>query len=276
MITNPYKILGVPDGASEEECTKAYKRLAKKYHPDLNPNDKTAEEKMAQINAAYDQIKSGNATQPSGYSYSSYSDNGYNNYSRRSQQSSSTAPDYLKSAAQFIKSGQYQQAVNLLNNIEDRNARWYYLSSLANMSLGNRAIAEDHIRTAYAKDPNNTTYKQAYENITQGINPLEYNPFSSFFDFTNQSAGESRTGTRRTVYTTTGRRRTGCLGRLIRLIFIIFIIRLIFRFIFSAFYSIPQQKHKSYQQPTTSYSQQYNYPDNADTFGESNGNKQSS
>ena len=28
MITNPYKVLGVPDGASEEECTKAYKRLA--------------------------------------------------------------------------------------------------------------------------------------------------------------------------------------------------------------------------------------------------------
>ena len=49
MITNPYKVLGVPDGASVEECTKAYKKLAKKYHPDLNPNDKEAEEKMSQI-----------------------------------------------------------------------------------------------------------------------------------------------------------------------------------------------------------------------------------
>lgn len=45
MITNPYKVLGVPDDAVEEECTKAYKKLAKKYHPDLNPNDPTAAEK---------------------------------------------------------------------------------------------------------------------------------------------------------------------------------------------------------------------------------------
>lgn len=271
MITNPYKVLGVPDGASEEECTKAYKKLAKKYHPDLNPNDKTAEEKMAQINAAYDQIKSGAATQPSGYSYG-----GYSSYSNRSQQSSASAPDYLSSAAQFIKSGQYQQAVNLLNDIEDRNAKWYYLSALANMSLGNRTIAEDHIRTAYAKAPDNMTYRQAYENITQGINPLEYNPFSSFFDFGNQTANESRTSTRRTVYTNVGRRRTGCLGRILRIIFIIFIIRLIYKFLFSAFYMPPQQKYKNYQQPTTSYSQQYDYPNNADIFGENSGNQQKS
>ena len=62
MITNPYKVLGVPNGASEDECTKAYKRLAKKYHPDLNPNNPEAADKMAEINAAYDQIKKENQT----------------------------------------------------------------------------------------------------------------------------------------------------------------------------------------------------------------------
>ena len=51
MITNPYKVLGVPEGASLDECTRAYKKLAKKYHPDLNPNDKAAEIKMAEINS---------------------------------------------------------------------------------------------------------------------------------------------------------------------------------------------------------------------------------
>ena len=268
MITNPYKVLGVPDGASEEECTKAYKKLAKRYHPDLNPNDKVAEQKMAEINAAYDQIKNGTAAQQNPYSYGSY-------YGQSRQSSTSSAPDYLSSAAQFIKSGQYRQAINLLNNIEDRNARWYYLSALANMSLGNRSIAEDHIRSAYAKEPNNATYRQAYENITQGINPLEYNPFSSFFDFGNSADYNSQTNNNRQTYTTVRRSNRSCLGRIFRIIFIIIIIRLIFRMIFSFAHRQPYQYRG--QVPTSSYSQEYDYPDNnSDIFGENNGEKQNS
>lgn len=266
MITNPYKILGVPNGASEEECTKAYKKLAKKYHPDLNPDNKEAEKKMAEINAAYDQIKNGDVNNQSRYSYGGYS------YGRQSTQSRSSAPDYLNSAAQFIKSGQYQQALNLLNNIENRDARWYYLSALANMSLGNHTAAEDHIRTAYAKEPENTTYRQAYENITQGINPLDYNPFSSFFDFGNHSDTNDNSNQ---TYTTVRRGNRGCLGRIVRIIFIIFIIRLIFRLIFSfshGRYQKPQQ-----QNPTSSYSEQYGYPqDNAEIFGDANGERKDS
>ena len=53
MITDPYKVLGVPHGASEEECAKAYRRLAKKYHPDLQ-NNSNCQDKMRQINEAYE------------------------------------------------------------------------------------------------------------------------------------------------------------------------------------------------------------------------------
>lgn len=49
-----YEILGVDRNATEEEIKKAYRRLAKKYHPDLNPGDKEAEQKFKEINEAYE------------------------------------------------------------------------------------------------------------------------------------------------------------------------------------------------------------------------------
>lgn len=54
---NPYDTLGVSADASDEEISKVYKRLAKKYHPDLNPGNDAAARRMGEINQAYDQIK---------------------------------------------------------------------------------------------------------------------------------------------------------------------------------------------------------------------------
>lgn len=48
-----YEVLGVPKGATEEELKKAYRRLAKEYHPDLHPDDKKAEAKFKELNEAY-------------------------------------------------------------------------------------------------------------------------------------------------------------------------------------------------------------------------------
>lgn len=72
MIKDYYKILGVSKDASDADIKKAYRKLAMKYHPDKNPNNKEAEEKFKEVSEAnevlsnpekrkqYDQIKSGN------------------------------------------------------------------------------------------------------------------------------------------------------------------------------------------------------------------------
>ena len=79
MGTDPYQVLGVSPNASEDEIRQAYRRLAKQYHPDLNPGDKTAAQKMNEINAAYDAIKNPQAYRQQ-QARQQYSQSGYQEY----------------------------------------------------------------------------------------------------------------------------------------------------------------------------------------------------
>ncbi len=242
MITDPYKVLGVPHGASEEECAKAYKKLAKKYHPDLNPGDKTAAEKMAQINAAFDQIKNGNTPQ-TGYS------------ARSKRGGSDSASDYYTAAARFINNRQFRQAINLLNVIEDRTAHWYYLSAVANYGAGNRDIALSHIQQACAMEPENYTYSATYERIRRNASGYA-NPFGGFTDFGgfrgfDDYDDEPRT---HTVFTANG----GCLSRVLKIVCIIVVIRLVIWLALSAFSAINSSRsYNPGRQPSSGYSQSY-------------------
>ena len=151
-MLDPYSVLGVPRNASDDEIKKAYRKLSRKYHPDANinnPNKDQAEEKFKEVQQAYEQIMKereygGSA---SGNGYGSYG--GFDGYGSAG---SSTYQDEesmrRRAAANYVQSGHYQEAMNVLNSLGQKNGEWYYLAALANMGLGNNVTALDQIREA--------------------------------------------------------------------------------------------------------------------------------
>ena len=203
---DPYQILGVSRDASNEEIKKAYRALSRRYHPDANqnnPNKDAAEEKFKQIQQAYQQImkeKEGGPTGGYGYgpgssygnpygsygsyrgSYGGYQQSGYGSYGgfggfggfggyqQQSQQSSSTDSysAYMSAAANYIRSGHYKEAINVLNSIQQRTAQWYYYSAVANSGLGNNIAALDYAKQAVSMDPNNLEYQMFLQQLEGG------------------------------------------------------------------------------------------------------------
>ena len=157
MINDPYKVLGVSPNASDDEIKRAYRRLAKEYHPDRNPGDAAAAQKMQQINAAYEQIKNPEKAQSSAYGYNPY-DN----------QQSHGGNDYQQAAYQYIRFRRFREALQVLSSCAERNARWYYLSALANNGIGNQVTALEHIRRAVSMEPDNQEYLYALNQIEHG------------------------------------------------------------------------------------------------------------
>ncbi len=159
-MTDPYKVLGVSPDASDEEIKKAYRRLAKQYHPDRNPGDTEAAKKMQEVNAAYEQIKNPEKAQQN--------QTGYNPYGYSQQQGSASYSQILSVAYQYIMYHQYYQALQVLQSTSERTARWYYLSAIANRGVGNQITALEHIRRAVSMEPDNREYLQMLERIEKG------------------------------------------------------------------------------------------------------------
>lgn len=182
-MTDPYSVLGVSANASDDEVKKAYRRLAKRYHPDANPGDKAAEMKMKEANAAYDQIinkknyqtnsgAQGQSQGPFG-SQGSYGGGygssgpfegfdpfGFGGWGRTGQAGGASESPHMRAAYQYISNRNYAEALRVLGGIHERGARWYYYSALANAGLGNRAEALGNARQAVAMDPNNLEYRR--------------------------------------------------------------------------------------------------------------------
>lgn len=219
MIDDPYKVLGLSPGATQEEIKKAYRRKTKEYHPDTHPDDPNATKKMTEINEAYDMLMNPDKyasrraqRQESSNRQNSYS-GGNSGYSGQhgstgnnrnaggwssdfgfdfedffgvgsSYQTASTKPQIepgdsprFRQVVNHINNGNCQQALELLFHTPsyERNARWYYLSSLANHRAGNSVQAVDHLQKACGMEPNNKTYQQLLRQFRQAERTYDSN-----------------------------------------------------------------------------------------------------
>ena len=169
-MSDPYSVLGVSPNASDEEIKKAYRELARKYHPDNyqnNPLADLAEEKMKEINEAYDAINkmrsggsySGSAYQQSGSSYG---------YGYQQQSQSSSAGNLYSRIRQAINAGNIDAAENLLRQAPAQDAEWHFLSGCIAYRRGWLDEARQQYQIACNADPGNMEYRQALNMMQQG------------------------------------------------------------------------------------------------------------
>ena len=178
-MNDPYQILGVSENASDEDVKKAYRDLARKYHPDNyhdNPLADLAQEKMKEINAAYEEInKRRSGAAPRGGSYGGYSSSGsygpgssrggsYQQYGYSGGASSSV----LQQVRIAIQTGDISRAEALLANYNDHNAEWNFLRGAVCYRRGWLDEAKRYYQTACQMDPGNPEYRQALEYMEQG------------------------------------------------------------------------------------------------------------
>lgn len=180
MMDDPYRVLGLTPDATDEEVKRAYRQLAKKYHPDMNPGDAYAAQKMNEINAAYDQIK--NPPQQTTYR-TQYTDPfaGW----QRQREERGAQPEALRRAQAYLQQRQYAAALNILQSVPEaeRTAQWYYFAAIANTGLGNRVLGYEQITRACAMDPANAEYAAARDQI--GRSGTVYHSRQSGFGFDN-------------------------------------------------------------------------------------------
>ena len=194
MTKNPYEVLGVSPSASDDEIKKAYRDLTRKYHPDANvdnPLADLAEEKFKEVQEAYDTIMRERSSGSSGsYSYGGAGNSGsYGSSSGYGGYQSGEKDPRLQAAANYINSRRYREALNTLDQVQERSALWYYLSGCANAGMGNNVLARDHAAQAVNMEPNNLQYRQLLNQLEFSSRRYQNSPYGSGYGMGGSSCG---------------------------------------------------------------------------------------
>ena len=164
-MTDPYKVLGVAPDASDDEIKKAYRALARKYHPDKYRDSDLADlasEKMNEVNAAYEEIQN---LRKNGGASSGSSGAGYGGYSTGT--SSATGNPKYNEIRRLINASNVPEAERLLYEFHegDRGAEWNFLFGCVLIKKGQFVDAQRYFDIACSMDPYNNEYKAARENL---------------------------------------------------------------------------------------------------------------
>ena len=162
-MRDPYEILGVSHNASDDEIKKAYRDLARKYHPDNyqnNPLADLAEEKMKEINEAYESITKARSGGSAG---------GYGGYAYQQQGSGyGSSSGQFAQIRQMINAGDVDGAEQLLQGMSYKNGEWYFLMGSIAYRRGWLDEARQNYQIACQMEPSNMEYRQALNMMQQG------------------------------------------------------------------------------------------------------------
>ena len=168
-MRDPYSVLGVSQSASDDEVKKAYRELARKYHPDNyqnNPLADLAEEKMKEINEAYDAITRSRSGSGSSAGYGTQGQ--YQSQYQYGQQRQTSGDPLFAQVRQCINIGDLNRAEQLLRTAPQQNAEWHFLTGYIAYQKGWLDEATQHFQTACNMEPGNVEYRQALSMIQQG------------------------------------------------------------------------------------------------------------